>query len=211
MWYPGIYKNEVNSGIEFTKTSVIDKTNLTNITFLEDYTNYDLLLFEYNDTTDSKHYEFLIPSDMITEIFLYGHLMINRPGTNHHYRYAKTSNTVFTKNTSNSFELVDVYAVTCNKTINKTFIYKHNSASQTLVTITGTDILDNDILFFSTTGNGLETVTNGCYYSDRAIKEIINTVTYFNCRYNQGLNPLTIDNNSISSAYHFCVMGIKFT
>ena len=145
MWYPGIYKNEVDSGIEFSKTSVIDKTNLTNITFLEDYTNYDLLLFVYNDTTDSKHYEFLVPSDMITEIFIYGHLMLTRPGTNHHYRYTKTSNTVFTKNTSNSFELVDVYKVTCNKTINKTFIYKNNSAAQNLVTISGDNILDNDI------------------------------------------------------------------
>ena len=221
------FESHLNSGgggggdtpIEFTKTSVIDKTQLPNIVFNEDYTNYDLLLFVCSNSYDGITSEFLTTSDMITEIFTYSYngygtfIMFNKCGGNHYITYKKNSNSSWTKNANRYLEITDVCSVTCNKTITKTDIYKRGSLGNTTVTITTQDnILDNDLLIMSCT-NGYGDGTNVC----DTIVNLKDTTTLFNnyigswARYNVGITQAYISEHTITAGNYFMCQGLKFS
>lgn len=210
-WYPVIFNNGVGGGdITFSKTSVIDKTSFPQIVFNSDYTNYELLLFVFSDTDDNNQIEFLIPSSMITEIFTYTQIMFNRQGGNHYARYSKTSNTVFSQVAINRFSLIDVYSVTCNKTIVVDDIYKLGGTSALNTPISHDGILNNDLIFITSTGNGFIVVNN--YYQNLlgGIKDINSVFMASPSQYNAGQSAVLVGSDFMTTFYYFCVIGIKF-
>lgn len=196
--------------LEFTKTSVVDKTQFPNIAFNSDYTNYDLLLFVFTDTTDNEQIEFLVSSSMITSIFsMTPNYFLNRAGTNHYSRYNKSSNTLFVRQYYNNFDIVDVYAVTCNKNISFETIYQRADVSQSNVSIEYDGIFENDFVLVSLTGNGFVSVPNQ-YLNLLGVKELNTTICHGFARYATNPPASMIDNDSMTENYYFMVQGIKF-
>ena len=204
--------------LTFTKTSIIDPTQSPNIAFNSDYTNYDLLLFVFNDPLDNKQIEFLLTADMITEIvakqsvypLMFSRLSWQGGALNRHARFAKSSNTLFQRITG-QLEIVNVYSITCNKNIVKTDIYKRGDSSSTAVSVESDNIFDNDIILMSFSENGFATVNNQ-YVNLMNITELSQVIGYSCAVYNNYIQQILIKNNSISPAwYYFYVQGIKFT
>lgn len=202
--------SKTNPVLKFTKTSVVDKTQFPNIAFNSDYTNYELLLFVYSDTDDSNQIEFLIPSSMITEIFTYTQMMFNRQGGNHYARYSKTSNTTFSQVANNRFSLIDVYSVTCNKTIVVDDIYKLGGTSALNAPISYDGILNNDLIFITSTGNGFIVVNNSYLNLLGGVKDVNTTFMAAPSQYNANLNAVLVGSDYMTTFYYFCVIGIKF-
>lgn len=204
--------------LTFTKTSIIDPTQSPNIAFNSDYTNYDLLLFVFNDPLDNKQIEFLLTADMITEIIakqgvyplMFARMVWENGQFNRHARFAKSSNTLFQRITG-QLEIVNVYSITCNKNIVKTDIYKRGDGSTSVVSIESDNILDNDIIIISAAENGFSSVNNQ-YINLMNITELSQVIGYSCALYNNNIKQILIDNSSISPAwYYFYVQGIKFT
>ena len=203
--------------LEFTKTSIIDPTQSPNIAFNSDYTNYDLMLFVFNDPLDNKQIEFLLTADMITEIIaiqgvyplMFARMLWEGGQQNRHARFVISSNTLFQRITG-QLEIVNVYAVTCNKNIVKTDIYKRGDTTQTAVSIESDNIFDNDIIIMSFSENGFATVNNQ-YVNLMNITELSEVIGYSCAPYNSNIRQILIDNSSLSSWYYFYVQGIKFT
>lgn len=204
--------------LTFTKTSIIDPTQSPNIAFNSDYTNYDLLLFVFNDPLDNKQIEFLLTADMITEIIakqgfyplMFARMVWENGQFNRHARFAKSSNTLFQRITG-QLEIVNVYSITCNKNIVKTDIYKRGDGSTSVVSIESDNILDNDIIIISTAENGFSSVNNQ-YINLMNITELSQVIGYSCALYYNNIKQILIDNSSISPAwYYFYIQGIKFT
>lgn len=212
-WYRCIGGNSGGGGgdITFSKTSVVDKTQFPSIAFNEDYTNYELLLFVYSDTDDGKQIEFLIPSSMITEIFTYTQIMFNRQGGNHYARYSKTSNTVFSQVANNRFSLIDVYDVSCNKTIVVDDIYKLGGTSSLNTPISHDGITNNDLIFITSTGNGFIDVNN--YYINLlgGVKDVNTTFMSSPSTYAANPSAVLVSSDYMTTFTYFCVIGVKFT
>lgn len=197
--------------ITFSKSSVIDKTSFPQIVFNSDYTNYELLLFVFSDTDDNNQIEFLIPSSMITEIFTYTQIMFNRQGGNHYARYSKTSNTVFSQVAINRFSLIDVYDVSCNKTILVDDIYKLGGTSSLNTPISHNGITNNDLIFITSTGNGFIVVNNSYLNLLGGVKDVNSIFTVFPSQYAGNSLPVLVGSDYMTTFYYFCVIGVKFT
>lgn len=212
---PAEWGNEIRSiptgeePLEFTKTSVVDKTQFPNIAFNEDYTNYDLLLFVYNDTQDDRQIEFLIPSSMITEIFSYTQIMFNRIGGNHYARYSKASNTLFSQVYINRFSLIDVFSVSCNKSIVLDDIYKLGGTSSVQTSISHSGITDNDLIFITGTGNGFIVVNNN-FLNLLGVKSVNDVFLASPSAYASNSSAVLVESDYMSEFYYFMVQGIKF-
>lgn len=196
--------------LTFSKTSVVDKSQFPNIAFNSDYTNYELLLFVYNDTSDNETIEFLATPDMLDSAFNLTQFMLNRATTNHYSRYIKSSNSLLSRNYSNYLEIVDVYSVTCNKNISFETIYQRADVSQSNVSIEYDGIFENDFVLVSLTGNGFVSIPNQ-YLNLLGAKEINTAFCYGFARYATGIQPSIIDNNSMTENQYFTVQGVKFT
>ena len=196
--------------LTFTKTSVVDKTQFPNIAFNSDYTNYELLLFVFTDTSDNKQIEFLATPDMLDSVFNLTQLMLNRATTNHYSRYIKSSNSLLSRNYSNYLDIVDVYSVTCNKNISFETIYQRADVSQSNVAVEYDGIFNNDFVLVSLTGNGFVLITNE-YINLLGVKEINTVIGCGFARYASGITPALIDNESMTENQYFTVKGVKFT
>lgn len=193
--------------LEFTKTSILDKTQMTNIVLTEDYTNYPFLLFSLEDS-ESATVEAFVPTAMITDAFNNSLMIaIAEIGVNRHVRYQKVSNTQFNRYDGN-LTLVDVFGVNVNKPFTATTIYSRGRGQESEVTISSNNILDNDIIFFS-----------GCWNADADFSNAFIWTTdktatqYTSCVPRRGnyTRLIIVTNTSISSAVHYMVLGIKFT
>ena len=207
--------------LEFTKTSVVDKTQFPNIAFNSDYTNYDLILFVYNDTQDNRQVEFLATPEMLDEVFnIYGTnfaLFLAREKTesityaNHYARLSKTSNSILQEYDHNYLEIVDVYSINCNKTISKTDIYKKGDRTRLLTPISYNDLFDFDMIFVLTSDNGFGAVSNQYANLMGGIKSLNSEISFSVAGYQVAPSQIDISNNSMSDYYYFMVQGIKFT
>ena len=219
MWYPGIYKNEVDSGIEFSKTSVIDKTQLPKLVFNADYTSYDLLLFVVNNTADNTTLEFLTTPEMIGEIFTYSvggygaAFSLVKNGTNNYVNYTYSSNTVFNKYNNRNLVVADVYSITCNKTINKTMLYRKQAITNVDVTVSTQDnIFDNDLLIISCCSNQWEQTTISNIITNLFnVKQFSDNYIACCAKYNNGIVSSIITEHGITAGPFFAIQGIKFT
>lgn len=198
--------------LEFTKTSILDKTQMTNIVLTEDYTNYPFLLFSLVDSSDNMPVEALVPTAMITETFKNGQMIcLTRMGANHHVRYRQTSNTEFTRYDGSYVDLVDVFGVTVNKPFITDVIYSRGKGAESAVSISHDNILNNDIIFLSGCWNADADFTNNYVWNLGSSNGLI---TQYNAVLNRRANyntPITITNTAMSSAIYYMVLGIKFT
>lgn len=198
--------------IEFTKTSILDKTQMTNIVLTTDYTNYPFLLFSFDISYDNSHIEALVPTDIITVAFN-NSLMLAFPygNGNYHVRYSKVSNTQFNRyDGSNYVSLSDVFGVTVNKSFTTDVIYSRGGGSESAVTISHDNILDNDLIFLSGCWNADADFANNFIWNLGNSKGII---TQYNAVLNRRGNyntPIIITNTTMSSAIYYMVLGIKF-
>lgn len=219
-WYPTIYKHVTSEGITFTKTSVIDKTQLPNkIVFNEDYSNYDLLLFVAQDSTDNSYIEFLTTPEMLQEIYVYsvsgyGHAVsFVKNGTNYYVNFYFTSNTEFSRYNSRNLTIVDVFAISCNRAFTKTMLFTNQSITpQGTAITTQQSIFDYDFLIISCCSGQWEQITVSNIPINISYQKTFQTVISASCaRYNQGLTPIQITEYGITAAPFFAVQGIKFT
>lgn len=208
--------------LTFNKTSVVDKTKFPDLSFNEDYTTYELLLFVYSDPEDSKTIEVLTTPEIMEEAYAiynnaYGVFECWRPKTgtitygNHYARYKKVDNKNWQQINYRNLALVDVYSVTCNKTIVKDDIYKRGGTSTGLVPISHNNILENDLILFGTAENGLCSMNSSFLNLMNGMTDIFSTVGYSLQRFNTSSLYSEIDNNSMTDNYYFMVQGIKFT
>lgn len=199
--------------LEFTKTSILNKTETTNIVLTADYTDYPFLLFVFDVAWDNSHFEVLVPTDIITEAF--GHsLMIAFPcvGDNAHVRYSKISNTQFKRyDGSNQITISDVFGVAVNKSFTTDVIYSRGNGGENEVSISHNNILDNDLIFFSGCWNADADFANNFIWNNTGIKEAITQYNGTVIRRGNSSKGIIITNTSISSAIHYMVLGIKFT
>lgn len=215
------FESHLNSGgggggdtpIEFTKTSILDKTQMTNIVLTTDYTNYPFLLFSFDVSLDNSKIEALVPTDIITEAFS-NSLMIDFPyvGGNYDVRYSKVSNTQFNRYSGSSYiTLSDVFGVTVNKSFTKDVIYSRGSGGESEVTISHNNILDNDLIFFSGCWNADADFANNFIWNNANTNGLITQYNGSVVRRQNRVAGIKITNTSISSAIHYYVLGIKFT
>ena len=219
-WYPTIYKHvNASEGITFTKTSVIDKTQLPKLVFNNDYTSYDLLLFVVTNTADNTVLEYLATPEMITEILTYSvsgnraAFAMVKTGTNNYLTYTYLSNTEFTKLNNRNLVLTDVYSLTCNKTITKTMLYAKQSIAVGNVTVTTQDnIFDYDFLLFSCcSGSYDETMLSNIFINLFNVKQVTDNYSFCFSRYNQTIQSGIIKAHEISAGPFFAVQALKFT
>lgn len=206
------------TSLEFTKTSILDKTQMTNntITLTTEYTNYPFLLFSFTDTADNVPIDALVPTAMITETFSYSGVLlcIQNPAGNHTIRYSKSSNTLFTVYDGSYMSLVDVYGVNVNKSFTTDVIYSRGRPGESAVTVSHNNILDNDLIFLSSCWNGDVDFSNRNFICN--IPNIKGITTKYQCsgalsRRFYGTSYVLVTDTSISSAVHYMVLGIKFT
>ncbi len=202
--------------LEFTKASILDKTQMANNTIVltTDYTDYPFLLFSFMDTDSNTPVEALVPTAILTETFSYSEMfcICNRTGKRY-IRYSKSSNTRFTVYDGSYMSLVDVFGVEVNRPFTTDIIYARGDAGESSVSITHDNILDNDLIFFSGCWNADVDFSNDFIYIVPNINKIttnyscIGTVT----RRYYGVGTVTVTNTTISSAIHYMVLGFKFT
>jgi len=212
--------SKTNAVLKFTKTSVVDKTQFPLVVFNENYTNYDLLMFVYRDTQDNRLIEFLITPEIMDEIFtIYSNypLFFARQGSgsityaNHYVRYNKNSDNVLQEYAHNYLEIVDVYSVTCNKSIVKDDIFKTGSTTRTLTPISHSNLFDNDIIFITTAENGYASMNNQYANLMGGVKTLQEYISVGISGYNSNILDIMISDTDMSDYYYFMVQGIKFT
>ena len=202
-----------NTPLEFTKTSILDKTQMTNIVLTTDYTNYPFLLFAFDAAWNNSKIEALVPTDIITEAFSHS-MMLCFPyaGENVHVRYNKISNTEFKRyDGSNQITISDVFGVTVNKSFITDVIYSRGNGGESEVSISHNNILDNDLIFFSSCWNADADFANNFIWNNSSIKDAITQYSGGIVRRGSQTKDIIITNTSISSAIHYMVLGIKFT
>ena len=208
--------------IQFTKTKIVDNTSKTStLSFSEDYHNYDLLLFRCvcSDESD-KLSEYLTTPDIIDEIFtiaVSGSLHViqfNENANNHYVEYNFVSNTEWTKGDSRYLNCIEVYGITCNKTITATTIYQRGSLGSTTVEITSQDSLfQYDLILGAMSSTSYDEIkANDSYINLMGdVTSISEQIQFSWNKYNQALNPQFLTEYKMSSGVYFMVQGIRFT
>ena len=206
--------------VQFTKTKIVDNSSLSDtLAFSEDYHNYDLLLFKSTCSGDNNIIDILTTPDIIDEIFdksVSGSthvMMFNENGTNHYVVYRYVSNTEWVRQSQRSLDCIEVYGITCNKTINKTTIYQKGSIGLSTITITSsTNLFDYDLIFCSCCDSAYDD-TLPCENTANLtnISGIFDSINVSWNKYNTNNVPVRITEYNISAGNYFMVQGVKFT
>ena len=151
------------SSVSWTKTPLYTGGTLsdTEITLSSDYHNYDLIEFTCQNSASGIPSSFITTPEILDSMFQYStYACLNEFYSNQYCCYSKISNTSLAKKAAyRSLYVTDVYGFKCNGTVTKTTLYERQGYSTSSVTITGTDFLKYDYIFFSTcTGSNDETV-----------------------------------------------------
>lgn len=212
----------VSIPLQFTKTKIVDNASKTStLSFSEDYHNYDLLLFRCVCSNESnKLSEYLTTPDIIDEIFtiaVSGSLHViqfNENGNNHYVEYNFVSNTEWTKGDSRYLDCIEVYGITCNKTITATTIYQRGSLGSTDVEITSQDSLfQYDLILGAMSSASYDEVKVCDSYINLMgdITSISEQIQFSWNKYSQSLSSRFLTEHKMTSAVYFMVQGIKFT
>lgn len=208
--------------VQFTKTKIVDNTAKTStLSFSEDYHNYDLLLFRCVCSNESdKLSEYLTTPDIIDEIFriaVSGSLHViqfNENGNNHYVEYNFVSNTEWAKGDGRYLDCIEVYGVTCNKTVTATTIYQRGSLGLDAIEITSQDnLFQYDLILGAMSSGSFDEVKVCDSYINLMgnVTSISEQIQFSWSRYSQALSPHFLTEHKMTSAIYFMVQGIKFT
>lgn len=217
----------------FTETVICDNSaEGTTLNFTDDYTNYDLLLFEvYNTSTLKTSYMLTIP-EVISHIrTISGNdINFNEFGNNQYVCYAVTSPAIsirtWTRYSGRNLVVKKVTGLTCsNATVTKTTFYERADRTTTAVTVEPSqDLADYDYIFLASSTNSYDE-TQPCFPPIKVDKLFFDETTFYRgsfFRYNDtyGLTSGTtighhsidcISNQQSGNYYLMCAYGVKFS
>ena len=205
----------------FTATKIVDNTSKSStLTFSEDYHNYPILYFvcewvNPNDPSIRETHYFATTPDICDEIFANSSnaLCLNILGTNKYALYRKTNNTSWSRYAQRDTDCIEIYGITCDKTVSATTLYQRGSTGGSNTTITSlTSLYDYDIIFFSTcTASWDETcVCELPYFKTNHPDFFEGGDSWAGNKYNS-TSGIIITEYAISSYQYYMVQGLKFT
>lgn len=205
-----------------TKTLLVDNASLADtLNFADSYTNYDFLEIVTYNTSSQKETSFLVTPSMVTACFTYSRNLMNFNEfyTNQYVCYAKTSDTVWTRNSARNLRIKTINGLTLtNATKTETELYSREGISSSATTFTppeGKTFYDYDyILFVTCTGSSDETQPCTSIFINSISEEddFLNAYGSKNIlidRYNN-YTVVTIGETTITSSYYFYVIGLNF-
>jgi hypothetical protein len=216
----------------FTETVICDNSAEGNtLTFTDDYTNYDLLLFEvYNTSTLKTSYMLTIP-EVISHIrtISSNDINFNEFGNNQYVCYAVTSPAIsirtWTKYSGRNLVVKKVTGLTCsNATVTKTTFYERADRTTTAVTVEpAEDLADYDYIFLASSTNSYDE-TQPCFPPIKVDKAFFDETPFYRgsfFKYNDtyGLTSGTtighhsidcVSNQQSGNYYLMCAYGLKF-
>lgn len=208
----------------FEDTLICDNSVLStgNLTFIDDFSNYDILEFElYNTSTQKITYCLTIPETIAAIMAASSdYVNFNEIANNQYICYGVSNDHLsWTRRGSRNLIIKSVTGYVCdNMTITKTEFYKRNTITPVIASITpAEDVLTYDYLFLAS-GDGANDQTQPCTAAAIIDKNFNkNTYGFFN-RYNSSIMPVYIDNHNITCAdaagdnyFILCAYGLKFS
>ena len=195
----------------FTSALIGSDTSYTGtVTFTDDIADYDLLKVILHNVSTSKETEIITTPTMIASMYAIVNTIVwNELATNQYSIYkASTSDTWELTDVRNLY-IKEVYGLTCdNFTVSETELYNRGSYSVSDVTISGTDLLDYDLIIFSATGDGAQVCALPSY---KGISEDSGSTRYAIVNPYNYITALRITNTGMSAASYFVVVGVKFS
>lgn len=216
----------------FTETVICDNSAEGNtLNFTDDYTNYDLLIFEvYNTSTLKTSYMLTIP-EVISHIrtISSNDINFNEFGNNQYVCYAVTSPSIsirtWTRYSGRNLVVKKVTGLTCdNATVTKTTFFERADRTTTAVTVEPLeDLADYDYIFLASSTNSYDE-TQPCFPPIKIDKTFFDETTFYRgsfFKYNDtyGLTSGTtighhsidcISNQQSGNYYLMCAYGVKF-
>jgi len=208
----------------FTETVICDNTALStgNLTFTDDFENYDLLDIELYNTSSLVDFHILTIPSVLSAIknASSNQVNFNEVGNNQYKCYTLSAdNLTWTVRGSRNLIIKSVKGLVCdNMTVTTTEFYKRNSISPVVATIEPIeDIADYDYIFFGI-GDGASDQTQPCNIPIRIDKNDFGTSLGVWHRYNNAGLPIFIDHHSIvapvdyygNNYFILCAYGVKF-
>lgn len=213
----------------FTETVICDNSvEGTTLNFTDDYTNYDLLLFEvYNTSTLKTSYMLTIP-EVISHIrtISSNDINFNEFGNNQYVCYATTNIRSWTRYGGRNLVIKKVTGLVCsNATVTKTTFYERVDRTTTAVTVEPVeDLADYDYIFLASSTNSYDE-TQPCFPPIKVDKVFFEETPFYRgsfFKYNDtyGLSSgTTIGHHSIDCVsyqqsgnyYLMCAYGVKFS
>lgn len=212
----------------FTETVICDNSaEGTTLTFTDDYTNYDLLIFEvYNTSTQKTSYVVTIP-EVISHIrTISGNdVNFNEFGNNQYVCYAVTTLRTWNRYSGRNMVIKKVTGLVCdNATVTKTTFYERPNRTLGNVTIEPVDDLaDYDYIFLASSTNSYDE-TQPCFPPIKIEKTFFDETPFYReafFRYNDtygissgaNIGHHSIDcvsYNQSGNYYLMCAYGLKF-
>lgn len=212
----------------FTETVICDNSaEGTTLTFTDDYTNYDLLLFEvYNTSTLKTSYMLTIP-EVISHIrtISSNDVNFNEFGNNQYVCYATTNIMLWTRYASRNLVIKKVTGLVCsNATVTKTTFYERADRTLGYVTIEPVeDLADYDYIFLASSTNSNDE-TQPCFPPIKIDKTFFDETPFYRgsfFKYNDsyGITSGTtighhiidcVSYNQSGNYFLMCAYGIKF-
>lgn len=208
----------------FTETVICDNSALStgNLTFTDDFENYDLLDIELYNTSSLVDFHILtIPSVLVAiKTTSSNQVNFNEIGNNQYKCYTLSAdNLSWTVRGSRNLIIKSVKGLVCdNMTVTTTEFYKRNSISPVVATIEPVeDIADYDYIFLGI-GDGASDQTQPTNIPIRIDKNDFDTSLGVWHRYNNAGLPVFIDHHSIlapvdyygNNYFILCAYGVKF-
>lgn len=205
----------------FSATKLVDNTSKSaTLSFSDDYHNYPILYFvcewvNPNDPSIRETHYFATTPDICDEIFLNSSnaLCLNILGTNRYALYRKTNTTSWSRYAQRDTDCIEVYGISCDKTVTATTLYQRGDIGSSSVSITSVSSLyDYDIIFFSTcTSTWDETcVCEMPYFKTNHPTFFEGGNSWAGNKYNSSAG-IVVSEYIISSYSYFMVQGIKFS
>ena len=195
----------------FTSALIGSDTSYTGtVTFTDDIADYDLLKVILHNVSTSKETEIITTPTMIASMYAIVNTIVwNELATNQYSIYkASTSDTWELTDVRNLY-IKEVYGLTCdNFTVSETELYNRGSYSVSDVTISGTDLLDYDLIIFSATYDGAQVCALPSY---KGIGEDSGSTRCAIVNPYGWMTNVRITNTGISAASYFVVVGVKFS
>ena len=203
----------------FSKTTIAT-TDIANspdtLTFTDDYTTYDFLEIEMQNTSSTESNKFITTPEVITECLTVGSAYaINEENSNQYGTYHDNNDDTWTRSANRNLLIKEIQGWNCtNCTITKTTLYQRGAVSGSNQTVTipaGDSFYNYDYLMIATTtsdpddlgDNPLMVPVRKDFGTDYKIGLGMN-------HYN-ALKGYTISNDTLLSGTYFYVQGIKFS